>query len=368
MSIDAYQAAAMQPGVVQVRRRTQILQNVKRACVIARDAAQAAVHTPLLKTQHLPMKLIVFPEFFLQGWTGQAGLEDYVRDVLITIPGEETDRLSELCVELDVFICGGVLERDARWDDRFFNTSFVIDPSGDIILKYRKVNTALPYDLDTSPHDMLAMIYGEEWDKNILAKLFPVVQTEIGNLGAFVCMDGHFPEVTRALALNGAEILLRPTAMPEPLVSRGVWKAENQVRALENTAYVIAPTIGRIESDELPQTSWPGGAMITDYRGVVLSDANYPGEGYCHGIIHLEELRRQRMGDERNFLPLLRNELWEQLYSRPVYTANRYADGSPPGSHAELAERLPYDIIRGLISDGVFMRPKDYIDSSTHSG
>jgi len=319
--------------------------------------------TPLLASPQLPMKLVVFPEFFIQGWTGQATLEDYKREILIQVPGDETRRLAEICVKYGVFLCSGALEYDADWDDRFFNTAFVLNPDGELILKYRKFNTALPYDMDTSPHDMLdALKEGWSGNRSMLEHLFPVVRTEIGALGAFVCMDGHFPEVTRALALNGAEILLRPTAMPEPMVSRVVWRAENQVRALENTAYVIAPTIGRVKSDELPQTTWPGGAMIADYRGVVLSATDYPGEGYCTATVHLEELRRQRMIDERNFLPLLRTEVWREMYSQSIYPPNQYVDQSPPDSHARLSERAAYGVIRRFVAQRVFTQPQGLTD------
>jgi len=363
MTVEAYQAAAMQPQVVQVRQRHQLKQNVERAICLLNDVAQINGESPLLAKPQLPMKLVVFPEFFLQGWTGQATLDEYRREILIRIPGEETRLLAEACADHQIFLCGGALEHDPDWDDRFFNTAFVIDPQGDMILKYRKFNTALPYDMDTSPHDMLdtaKATAGE--DTSMLERLFPVVRTEIGALGVFVCMDGHFPEVTRALALNGAEILLRPTAMPEPLVSRGVWRAENQVRAFENTAYVVAPTIGRVLSDELPDMTWPGGAMISDYRGVVLSATDYPGEGYCTATVHLEELRRQRMMEERNFLPLLRTELWAEMYNQSIYPANKYVDRSPPDSHRHLPERFPYDAIRRLVARRVFTKPRDYVE------
>ena len=54
---------------------------------------------------------------------------------------------------------------------------------------------------------------------NSLDTFFPVVDTRIGKLGTLICMDGNFPENARALALNGAEIIIRPTAYPEPFVS-----------------------------------------------------------------------------------------------------------------------------------------------------
>lgn len=359
-TIGSYTAVAVQPEIVQVTRREQIRDNLDRAIQLIVGAAGFTASG--VKWAYAPVKLVVFPEFFLQGCTRRAELDDYRREILITIPGPETDRLAETCIQHSIFFCGAALEYDPKWNDRFFNTAFIINPEGKLIHKYRKFNTTLHVDLEISPHDMYDY-YLEEYgkDKNILDVFFPVTETEIGNLGTFICMDGHFPETTRALALNGAEVLLRPTAWPEPQVSEPIalWKAQNKTRAVENLCYLVAPTIGYCHSDEKPKTNWPGGAHIFNYQGMLLGESNYPGEGRCSGVINVEELRKRRLDFGRNFLPLLRTEVWREMYSKPIYPVNQYLEKSPPHNQTTLIERAPIKVIEEFLAKGIFHKPQD---------
>jgi predicted amidohydrolase len=120
------------------------------------------------------------------------------------VPGEETDKLAEKAVELDAYINGVVLEYDPEWgEDLVFNTSFILDPNGKVILKYRKMMPALHFETAASPHDLLEDYYKKYGKgKALLEVMFPVVETEIGKLGAIICMDGHFPECFRALGVQ----------------------------------------------------------------------------------------------------------------------------------------------------------------------
>ena len=122
------------------------------------------------------------------------------------IPNEHTDRYIKKAAERDVFIqTGTFLEVDPRWPGVVFNTTCLIGPDG-ILSRYRKVNPWLPWEVHASPHDLAG--YDEP--------LFPVVETEIGRLGAAICYDWLFPEAIRALALAGAEVLIRVSAYMDP--------------------------------------------------------------------------------------------------------------------------------------------------------
>jgi len=359
-SIGSYTAVAVQPEVIQVTRREQIRQNVDRALVLLENACRYTRSG--WRWPYAPVRLVVFPEFFLQAWHGLANFEDFKSEILITIPGEETNRIAEVCAKKGIYFCGAATEYDPKWPDRFFNTAFIIGPTGDLIYKYRKFNPSLPVSMVLSPHDMYDY-YIEEYGegKSLLDIFFPVVETEIGNLGAFICMDGHFPETSRALALNGAEVLLRPTACPDPGVSEPIamWKAENKVRANENMCYLVAPTIGCVQSDKRPKTYWPGGAQIFNYEGILLGESAFPGEGRCNGLINIEELRERRLDCGRNFLPLLRTEVWREVYKEAIYPINQYLDNSPPAAPEALTERAPLKVIEEFLERGVFSEPKD---------
>ena len=90
----------------------------------------------------------------------------------------------------------------------------------------------------TVPHDVWdkwVELYGETLDA-----FFPVTDTEIGRIGCLICMEGSYPETSRGLAMNGAEIIYRPS-YPQPYVGNGLWEVQNRARALDNTCYMICP-------------------------------------------------------------------------------------------------------------------------------
>ncbi|MEK0326822.1 MAG: nitrilase-related carbon-nitrogen hydrolase, partial [Nitrosopumilus sp.] len=84
-------------------------------------------------------KIIQFPEFFLSGfWTGRS-MKDWL-EVAIQMPGDETDKIAQKAIEHNIYIAGNNYEVDPEWPGRYFNTSFLINPQGKIILKYRSLN------------------------------------------------------------------------------------------------------------------------------------------------------------------------------------------------------------------------------------
>ena len=133
------------------------------------------------------IKLVVFPEFAHAAPIYETAGE--LSDVLaVPIPNEHTDRYIKKARERGVFIqTGSFLEVDRRWPGAVFNTTCLIGPDG-ILSRYRKVNPWLPWEVHASPHDLAG--YDEP--------LFPVVETEIGRLGAAICYDWLFPEAIRA--------------------------------------------------------------------------------------------------------------------------------------------------------------------------
>jgi formamidase len=150
-----------------------------------------------------------------------------------------------------------------------FNTTALVGPGG-VLAKYRKLNTWIPWEVHTSPHDLPD--YPDE--------IFPVVDTEIGKLGVAICYDWLFPETLRELAFRGAEVLIRVSAYMDPWGTQQPmdwWTSVNRTRALENTAYVVAANQGA-EMQNYPPFSWPGGSMVVDYDGRILAQVD-PGAG-----------------------------------------------------------------------------------------
>ena len=182
------------------------------------------------------VKLVVFPEF-AHAAPIYSTVEELAEKLAVAIPNEHTDRYVTKCRELGVFIqTGTFLEVDPRWSGVVFNTTCLIGPDG-VLSRYRKVNPWLPWEVHASPHDLAG--YDEP--------LFPVVETEIGRLGAAICYDWLFPESIRALALGGAEVLIRVSAYMDPWGATPPldwWTLFNRARAVENFAYVVAANQG----------------------------------------------------------------------------------------------------------------------------
>ena len=184
----------------------------------------------------------------------------------IPVPNEHTDVYEKLAKKYGCYIqTGTFLEADPDFPDCVFNTTVLIGPGG-VLSKYRKVNPWIPWEVHASPHDIPDYPHDP----------FPVVDTELGKLGVAICYDWLFPETIRQIAFNGAEVLIRVSAYMDPWGTAEPtdwWTLINRTRALENTAYVVASNQGA-RMAHYPPFSWPGGSMVVDYDGRILSQAD----------------------------------------------------------------------------------------------
>lgn len=301
-----YAAAAIQTDYANPLTRQQMHANTNHLINLLDSAIAGAV-------PFLPVKLVVFPEF-AHAAPVFATVEELLAKLAVEIPNEHTARLEAKAREYNIYIqSGSMLELDPRWPGRVFNTTCLIGPAG-ILYKYRKVNTWIPYEVHTSPHDLLREGYDEP--------LFPVAQTEIGNIGCAICYDWLFPEVLRQLTMNGAEILVRVSAYMDPWGATEPmdwWTLINRCRALENIAYVVAANQGA-SLKHYPPYSWPGGSMAVDFEGRILAQASPgPGEKIVVAPIDVSALRHERAARRgHHFLAHLRTEAYP-LYHTGIY-------------------------------------------------
>ena len=315
MSTLRYFAAACQTDLPNPQQRSEIPKQVDRALTMIDHAVVG--YAPFA-----PVKLLVFPEF-MHSAPIYATVEELHDKLAVPIPNEQTDRYRHKAKQHNVFIqTGSFLEQDPRYSGHVFNTTCLIGPDG-ILSKYRKVHPWIPWEVHTSPHDI----------PNYDEPLFPVVETEIGNLGVATCYDWIFPETTRMLALNGAEVLIRISAYMDPWGATPPmdwWTVVNRCRALENLAYVVASNQGA-SAEHYPPFSWPGGSMIVDYDGRILSQADPgPGEKIVVGPIDVRALREDReVRRGHQMLAHLRNEAYDG-YQRNIYPAATMAEGKVP--------------------------------------
>ncbi len=258
------------------------------------------------------VKLVVFPEFAHTAPRYET-VAELIDKLAVPIPNEHTDRYIAKAKQRRVHIqTGTFLEVDPKWPGAVFNTTCLIGPGG-LLSRYRKVNPWIPWEVHASPHDLPG--YDEP--------MFPVVETEIGKLGAAICYDWLFPEAIRALALQGAEVLIRVSAYMDPWGATPPmdwWTLFNRARAVENLAYVVAANQGASAAN-YPPFSWPGGSMVVDFDGRILSQADPgPGEKIVVGPIDLATLRAERERRRgHHLLSHIRAEAYTDLYSRPIF-------------------------------------------------
>jgi predicted amidohydrolase len=304
-----YAAAACQTDLPNPLDRRQMTANTDRMLAMI-DAAVAG------SAPFLPVRLVVFPEFAHAAPVFQSARE-LMNRLAVPVPNEHTDRLREKAREHDIYIqSGSMIELHPRWPEAVFYTTCLIGPEG-ILYRYRKVNTWIPYELHTSPHDLV------DYDE----PLFPVADTPIGRLGCAICYDWLFPEALRQLTANGAEVLIRVSAYMDPWGATepmNWWTLVNRCRALENMAYVVAANQGA-SLRHYPPYSWPGGSQIVDFDGRILAEASPgPGERIVVAPIDIGAVRHERstrLG--HHMLAHLRTEAY------PVYARHQY----PPAGH-----------------------------------
>lgn len=170
--------------------------------------------------------------------------------------GPTVTRMREVARRLDVVLVVPFYEKAGP--GLYFNTAIVVDRDGSIAGKYRKVHI---------PH------LPQYWEKYFFAPGdlgFPVFQTSVARIGIMICYDRHFPEVGRALGLNGAEIVFNPSATSD--YSRYLWEIEQPAQAAANGFFLVA--INRIGVETAFSTEhFFGSSYICDPRARILARA-----------------------------------------------------------------------------------------------
>lgn len=356
--IAPYMAVGLSTIVYGVAERKHIKRNLE----IIEDNIHAAIS---IVNINMPVKLIALAEGALTGFTDEAFDLPHTlaaRELFIDIPGEETEYLGRLAKLYNTYIIG---QCKARWpevmSDRYFNTLFVISPAGEVVHKAAK-NHLWCRERSCTPHDVYdrwVEIFGDG-----LEAFFPVLKTEdIGNIGTICCSDGEYPEAVRALAMNGAEVVYRPSeAMPmtgNSYPGGGGWMIQNRGHAQFNSLYMLCPNVGPVYLH--PRMRHPidiagGNSHIVDYYGNIISYSASGNNTMVAAILDIEALRQFRvMNLNSNWLKDLRTELFRKMYEQPIHPKNLWLEQDPL-RHAEVDE-IYRDNIRRLIERGAFVEP-----------
>ena len=184
------------------------------------------------------------------------------------IPGPTTDRICQVAKENQVVIVAGVFER--RTAGVFHNTAIVIETDGSILGTYRKMH--IPDD----PY-FYEKFYFTPGDLG-----FQSFQTSVGNVGVCICWDQWFPEAARLTAMQGAEILVYPTAIGWQALEKeqygaaqvDAWQTMMRSHAIANGVYVVAPNRVGVEQN----IEFWGASFVVDPYGCVIANAGQEAE------------------------------------------------------------------------------------------
>ncbi|MDP3186373.1 MAG: carbon-nitrogen hydrolase family protein [Anaerolineales bacterium] len=170
-------------------------------------------------------ELVVFPETVTTGYETGLSAEE-LWDLVDEAPGRITHDIQAAAKAMGVHV---VWPSYRRAGERGFvyNSAILIGPNGEIIGIYDKTHPA-PWERRD----------GGGWVE--VGSRADVFETALGNIGMIICYDGDFPELSRLLAVKGAEIIVRASALQR---SYDIWYITNTARAYDNHVYVVASNI-----------------------------------------------------------------------------------------------------------------------------
>ena len=220
-------------------------------------------------------------------------------DLAEPIPGPSTTFYCELAKKLGVVIVASLFEK--RAPGLYHNTAVVIESNGEIVGKYRKMH--IPD--DPAYYEKFYFTPGDLG--------FHPIQTSVGKLGVLVCWDQWYPEAARLMAMQGAEMLIYPTAIgyadndtpEEQQRQRMAWQTVMRGHAVANGLPVIAVNRVGFEPDPSGQTPgiqfW-GTSFVAGPQGEIVYEASTDDE---ESIV--VEMDMDRSEQVRRWWPFLRD-------------------------------------------------------------
>jgi predicted amidohydrolase len=205
--------------------------------------------------------------------------------------------LAAAAKETGVALVAGVFEPAP--DGRVYNTAVAYDGAGELVASYRKLH--------------LFDAFGHRESDEVAPGSAPVICTLAGvRTGLEICYDVRFGELSRALAVAGASLLVLPAAWAAGLFKEEHWVTLVRARAIENTVWVAA--VGQVPDPDEPRTraaTGIGRSMLVDPLGVVRLDLG-PAPGVAVG-----EVDTELVGTVRAAVPSLANRR-EDVFGQPI--------------------------------------------------
>ncbi len=235
------------------------------------DANMEKVSFYTSKARQQGFDLVVFPEMVDTGYN-----MDVINQHASSWDEKHTNApynyIKKAGKENKIHIICNISERE---NDKIYNSTLIVNPAGEIIGKYRKNHLADYPPLNEgsciTPGQNLELI-------------------EINNIkfGLLTCYDLRFPEISRALVLKGADVLVLCSAWPFPRLIH--WNTLIRARAIENQVYFIASN--RVGKDG--SVTFCGSSRIVDPYGVIITSASENYESFISATIDIKFIKTVR--------------------------------------------------------------------------
>ncbi len=233
---------------------------------------------------------ICFPELSISGYS----LEEGGLNSAEPIPGPSTAETLRIAKAYGIVILAGLIEQGAR--GKIYISQLAASPAG-LIGVYRKIHLG-------PPEENLFQAGGD----------IPVFEANKVRFGLQLCYDGHFPELARVQALQGAEVIFIPHASPRETAQEKQerWQRYLASRAYDNGVFIVACNHAGKEDNR----SFWGGAMVFSPRGEVLAQASVEGEDMIIANLKGSALKDARQSPHGYFLGRRRPELYRRLVKK----------------------------------------------------
>ncbi|HKO75214.1 MAG TPA: nitrilase-related carbon-nitrogen hydrolase [Gaiellaceae bacterium] len=261
-------------------------------------------------------RIVLLPELVTSGYVFES--EEEAR--ALAIPVEELADWAEEAARAEAVVVGGFAELGD--DGAVYNSAAVFGPGG-LVAVYRKTHL---------------------WDREKLCfepgpQAAPVVETPFGRIGVAVCYDLYFPELTRGLALAGADLIALPANLP--LFPRPEGERPVEIALAQATAHVSKIWVAVCDRAGPERgVEWTGASCIVDPDGWLAAG---PVDGYGEGMLYADcdlGLAREKAWGERNDV---REDMRPELYAspRPASDPSRIASSSERGASRSPASSAP---------------------------
>jgi len=249
--------------------------NLDKVLVFAQKARKAAAD------------LICFPELNITGYSHHTD----ILGVAEPIPGPASEALSNIAVSHGLLILAGLAEKGN--DGRIYATHVIAMPDGRLET-YRKLHIAPPEKEIYTPGNAV-----------------PVFKFKGSTFGIQLCYDTHFPELSRKMAIKGAEILFFPNASPRGLAvdKHRSWMRHLSARAFDNSLFVVACNQTGSNGRDL---TFPGNSVVLDPAGNIIGKSLSGREAMILVDLKAETLNSIRSNRMHFFLPGRRRDLFEE--------------------------------------------------------